>query len=414
MKHRHTNLYLRHQKYISWEFLEGEVSESEVNEGTEPLTLAQSDLTATIRREALPSDEVELVVVTADNTPVRVRVAGANRSRVEQAASLLRQEISDPSRTNSNRYLQPSRLLYNWLIRPIETALEEQGIKNLVFVMESGLRSLPVAALHDGEQFLIEKYSAGMTPSLALTDTRYRDIRNVKMLSMGASTFNDQSDLPTVPVELETLSNIWEGESYLNEEFTIENLIRSSGNFGIIHLATHADFLPGNVSNSYIALSEERISMSQLREFGWQGTDPVTDPPVELLTLSACKTAIGSEEAELGFAGLAVQAGVKTALASLWYVSDAATTGLMTQFYGILSDKEKAPFKAEALREAQLAFAQGKISVEGTALRGIRGSTRGSSEAQLELPLNSLELLSDRELSHPYYWAAFTLVGSPW
>ncbi|MFZ4667612.1 MAG: CHAT domain-containing protein, partial [Prochlorotrichaceae cyanobacterium] len=377
-------------------------------------TIAQAALPSVIKRQTLPTDELELVVVTANGTPIRVRVAGANRSRVEQAAGLLRQEISDPSRTGNNRYLQPSRLLYNWLIRPIETALEENGIQNLVFVMEAGLRSLPVAALNDGERFLIEKYSAGMMPSLALTDTRYRDIRTVDMLAMGASKFSDQNDLPTVPVELEALGNIWKGQSYLNEDFTIANLTRNSDNFGIIHLATHADFLPGNVSNSYIALSNERISMSQLREFGWQGSDPITDPPVELLTLSACKTAIGNAEAELGFAGLAVQAGVKTALASLWYVSDAATTGLMTQFYEILSDTEQAPFKAEALREAQLTFAQGKISVEGSVLRGIRGATRGSSESDLELPLNSIESLSDRELSHPYYWAAFTLVGSPW
>ena len=340
-------------------------------------------------------------------------MAGASRSRVEQAVGVLRQEISDPSRTSSTRYLQPSRLLYNWLVRPIETALEENGIQNLVFVMETGLRSLPVAALNDGERFLIEKYSAGMMPSLALTDTQYRDIRQTQMLSMGASEFTDQNDLPTVPVELERLGNIWKGESYLNQEFTIANLTRRSGNFGIIHLATHADFLPGDVDNSYIALSNERIGLKQLRDFGWQGSDPDTDPSVELLTLSACKTAIGNEEAELGFAGLAVQSGVKTALASLWYVSDAATTGLMTQFYQILSDPEKAPFKAEALREAQLTFAQGKISVEGTALRGIGGSTRGASN-NLELPANSVELLSDRELSHPYYWAAFTLVGSPW
>ncbi len=152
------------------------------------------------------------------------------------------------------------------------------------------------------------------------------------------------------------------------------------------------------------------MTLDRLREFGWQGTNLETDPPVELLTLSACKTAIGSEDAELGFAGLAVQAGVKTALASLWYVSDAATTGLMTKFYGVLADAEQAPIKAEALRQAQLAFSRGQISVEGTELRGVSG-VRGAS---LDLPATSVEILNDRELSHPYYWASFTLVGSPW
>ncbi|MFZ9738121.1 MAG: CHAT domain-containing protein, partial [Prochlorotrichaceae cyanobacterium] len=386
----------------------------EFSDSASPLNLAQAQLPSGIDRQTLPSDELELILVTSQGIPTRIRVAGANRSRVEQAAALLRQEISDPGRTTSSRYLQPSRLLYNWIIRPLETNLEENEIDNLVFVMESGLRSMPVAALHDGEQFLIEKYSAGLMPSLSLTDTRYRDIRQVRLLGMGASQFEDQSDLPTVPLELSTIAGeIWgNGEYYLNEDFTIDNLRRRSENFGIIHLATHADFLPGSVDNSYIAFARERLGINGLREFGWQGTDPETDPAVELLTLSACKTAVGSEDAELGFAGLAVQAGVKSALASLWYVSDAATTGLMTKFYEILADPQAAPIKAEALRQAQLSFARGEISVEGTELRGLGvGGVRGSSIA---LPQDSVQLLNDRELSHPYYWASFTLVGSPW
>ena len=299
------------------------------------------------------------------------------------------------------------------MIRPLESALETQGVDSLAFVMESGLRSIPVAALHNGEQFLIEDYSVGMMPSLSLTNTSYRDIRTVDILAMGASEFQEQSNLPTVPVELETIAgNIWPGEYYLNEGFTADNLQSRSRNFGIIHLATHADFLSGDVTNSYIALPNSRISLNHLRDFGWQGTNPETDPPVELLTLSACKTAIGSEEAELGFAGLAVQAGVKSALASLWYVSDAATTGLMTRFYQVLSNPETQLIKAEALRDAQLAFARGQVEVEGSGLRGL--GLRGSANNDLSLPADSIDILSDRELSHPYYWAAFTLVGSPW
>jgi CHAT domain-containing protein len=383
----------------------------EFSDSTSPLNLAQAEMSSSFNQEQRNSDELELVLVTAKGDPLRIRVAGANRARVEQAAFLLRQEVSDPGRTNSSRYLQPSRLLYNWIIRPLENALTENEIQNLVFVMDSGLRSLPVAALNDGERFLIEKYSAGMMPSLSLTDTRYRDIRQARLLGMGSSTFQDQSDLPTVPLELKTIAGeIWKnGEYYLNDDFTIDNLQNRSKQFGIIHLATHADFLPGNINNSYIALSRERLNIDRIRDFGWHGNSE-GDPPVELLTLSACKTAIGSDDAELGFAGLAVQTGVKTALASLWYVSDAATTGLMTKFYGFLAEAQQAPVKAEALRQAQLAFARGQISVEGTELRGVSG-VRGSA---LDLPANSVEILNDRDLSHPYYWASFTLVGSPW
>jgi CHAT domain-containing protein len=126
------------------------------------------------------------------------------------------------------------------------------------------------------------------------------------------------------------------------------------------------------------------------------------NPPVELLVLSACRTAQGDEEAELGFAGLAVQAGVKSALGSLWYVSDEGSLGLMTQFYEKLRE---APIKAEALRRAQLAMLRGEVRVQKGML-----VTSGSS---FLLPAQ-LALLGDIDFSHPYYWSAFTMIGNPW
>jgi CHAT domain-containing protein len=111
---------------------------------------------------------------------------------------------------------------------------------------------------------------------------------------------------------------------------------------------------------------------------------------------------VGDEQAELGFAGLAVQAGVKSALASLWYVSDEATLGLMTQFYDQL---KRTPIKAEALRQAQLAMLKGQVSIESSHLR--------SSLGDMLLP-PALAGLADQKLAHPYYWAAFTMIGNPW
>jgi CHAT domain-containing protein len=163
-------------------------------------------------------------------------------------------------------------------------------------------------------------------------------------------------------------------------------------------MATHADFNAGPVSDSYIQLWNDRLQLDQIRQLG------LNDPPVEMLVLSACRTALGDERAELGFAGLAVQAGVKTAVASLWYVSDAATAALMTQFYESLST---APIKAEAMRAAQLAMAQGDVYIEDGRLYG-PGALQG-----VVLPSASLQV-GDRELSHPYYWSAFTIVGNPW
>ncbi|MDA0209542.1 MAG: CHAT domain-containing protein [Cyanobacteria bacterium FC1] len=267
--------------------------------------------------------------------------------------------------------------------------------------MDAGLRSLPVAALHDGEQFLIEKYSHSLVPSLNLVDTRYSSVQNAQVLAMGASEFQEQSPLPAVPVEVKTIAtNLWQGQAFLNQQFTLANLQRQRQQqpFGIVHLATHGEFQPGEPSNSYIQLWDTRLGLDQLRELGWD------NPPLDLLVLSACRMALGDRNAELGFAGFAVQAGVKTAIASLWYVSDEGTLGLMTEFYQQL---KTAPIKSEALRRAQLALLRGDVRLESAQVVGL------SSGANLPLPPES-GTLSDRNLSHPYYWAAFTMIGSPW
>ncbi|HAG80231.1 MAG TPA: hypothetical protein DCL61_03445 [Cyanobacteria bacterium UBA12227] len=296
-------------------------------------------------------------------------------------------------------YLTPSKQLYQWLIAPLEKDLKAQQINNLAFVMDAGLRSLPMAALHDGNSYIVERYSIGLMPSLSLTDTRYVDVRNLQVLAMGASQFTDQNPLPAVPVELSTIvGQIWQGKSFLNETFTLDNLkaARASQPFGILHLATHGEFKPGKPSDSYIQFEDTKLQLDQLRELG------LNNPPVELLVLSACRSALGDEEAELGFTGLAVQAGVKSALGSLWYVSDEGTLGLMTQFYQHLKE---APIKAEALRQAQLALIRGEVQLQNGQL-----ITRNSS---IPLPPESAQQ-GNKILTHPYYWSAFTLVGNPW
>jgi len=223
-------------------------------------------------------------------------------------------------------------------------------------------------------------------------------------VALGSAEFTDQAPLPAVPLEVKTITqDIWPGDVLLNENFTLQNLLnsRESGKYGIIHLATHADFEANDLNKSYIQLWDSRLQFNQLRDLQFsQGS------PVELLVLSACRTALGNDQAELGFAGLAVQAGVKTSLASLWYVSDEGTLGLMTEFYRQLRDPNIRT-KSQALRQAQIAMIHGDITVSSGQLRA--PSFRGG----IPLPTPA----TDRPapvLSHPYYWAAFTLVGSPW
>ena len=160
--------------------------------------------------------------------------------------------------------------------------------------------------------------------------------------------------------------------------------------------ATHAEFQGGDPNNSYIQLWDTKLRLDQLGQLKWN------NPPVELLVLSACKTAVGDEAAELGFAGLAVQGGVKSAVASLWYVSDEGTLGLMTELYQQLKSR---PIKAQALQEAQIAMIRGQIRINNGKLH------TGSGE--LLLP-PELVTRSNDNLSHPYYWAAFRMIGNPW
>jgi filamentous hemagglutinin family protein len=343
------------------------------------------------------SDRLELLVVTAQGVPIRRQIEGATRSQVLKVAANFRSQVTD-SRSGRS-YLAPARQLYRWLIAPVDADLKARGIKNVTLVMDIGLRSLPIAALYDGQQFLVEKYSIGLMPSLTLTDTRYRDIKNSQVLAMGASQFAEQKPLPAVPLELSTITDtLWQGQFFLNEAFTLENLKaqRQQQPFGIIHLATHATFEAGSPSNSYIQLWDTKLRLNQLRQLGWN------DPPVELLVLSACQTALGNQDAELGFAGLAVQAGVKSALGSLWFVSDEGTVALMTQMYQQL---KQAPIKAEALRQTQLAMLKGQVYLKGGQLV--------TSSQSVPLPAE-LARIGDKNFEHPYYWAAFTLVGNPW
>jgi CHAT domain-containing protein len=343
------------------------------------------------------NEQLQLVLVTAQNQRIVQRVEGATCSKVKAEVKTLRRTITE--RRNHLGYLPPAQQLYQWLLAPLEKDLQAEQINNLVFIMDSGLRSIPLAALHDGKGFIVERYSVGLMPSLSLTDTRYFDVKKASVLAMGAARFTDQNPLPAVPVELSVITGqLWRGKSFLNEAFTLSNLksARSSQPYRIIHLATHADFQQGKPSNSYIQLWNTKLPLDQLRQLGWN------NPPVELLILSACRSAVGDDSVELGFTGLAVQAGVKSAMGSLWYVSDEGTLALMTQFYERL---KQAPHKAEALRQAQLAMIKGEVWLQGGNLR--------TSHSSIPLP-PELAQLGDIDLTHPYFWSAFTMVGNPW
>jgi CHAT domain-containing protein len=345
------------------------------------------------------ANQLEILLVLPNRQVIRQSIPEAPKELLVNTANQLRSEITNPIRINRTTYLETAQQLYQWIIAPVELELQAQGIDTLIFCVGAGLRTLPWAVLHDGQQFLVEKYGLGLIPAFNLTETVYEDIKDSPVMAMGASEFADLSPLPAVPLELQQITQeLWFGKSFLNEDFTIENLRsqHQSQQFPIIHLATHAEFLPGDPSNSYIKFWQDKLTLDRIGEL------QLNQSPVELLVLSACNTAIGDAEVELGFAGLAVNSGVKSALASLWYVSDMGTLALMSEFYQSL---QTAPIKAEALRAAQIAMLQGKVYMENGELHG--------TNYRIVLP-PELKNLRPENLSHPYFWSAFIMVGNPW
>jgi filamentous hemagglutinin family protein len=379
--------------------------------------------------------QLDLILIPPKSTgrPIYRSVPAANQADLLEQSRQLRLAVTNPLERQSDAYQKPARQVYDWLIRPILADLDALGADTLVFSLDRGLRSLPLAALMGDRGFLVENYALALVPSLNLTDTRHDPLDGSTVLAMGASEFAgfaDLSPLPAVPVELNTIvapsatavpsgdrggggeettaivapssapfGGLWPGQIWLNQDFTFENLRRSRATHAnrLVHLATHAEFKPGDPQNSFIQFNEGPVPVDNLRQLNW------TNPPVELLVLSACRTALGDEDVELGFGGLAVRVGAKSALASLWYVSDSGTLGLMSQFYDGL---HQAPTKAAALQRAQVAMLRGTDFVEGDALRTTRGS--------VPLPPAIAAQWPDSDLSHPYYWAAFTMIGSPW
>lgn len=267
-------------------------------------------------------------------------------------------------------YLSAAQSLYRWLLRDAEPWLLESKVDTLVFIPSGALRTVPLGALHDGQRFLIERYSVATTPAISLVDAL--DAVQVKRMMVGGLTQSVQgfAQLPSVAQELRTVSTLFPAEPLQDERFslaTVESQL-SNQEYSAAHLATHGEFSSDH-RQSFILTYDSRLTMDELRRT--LGKRPSS---LDLLVLSACRTAAGDDRAALGLAGVAVQAGAKSALASLWYIDDQATAQLMSSFYQGL--KSGGYTKAQALRQAQLA------------------------------------LLSSEQYRHPSYWAPYLLIGN--
>ncbi|MDJ0687198.1 MAG: CHAT domain-containing protein [Xenococcaceae cyanobacterium MO_188.B32] len=327
-------------------------------------------------------DRIEQVIGDLRNT-IAFDNLFANRGSVPEAA---RSRDENPSRgieiirktsPQITEFLPPAEQLYNWLIAPFTAELERNQVNTLVFVLDGVLRNIPMAVLHDGKQYIIEKYSVVLTPGMQLLDPQPLLRAKVTTLTAGLSeqspNFPDFAPLPNVHQELESIGDNVPTKTLLNDSFTEQNLETRIDNkpFPIVHIATHGNF-SSIAEETYILAWDERINATELNQV-LQGKAR-SNRPIELLVLSACQTALGDDRAVLGLAGVAMRGGAKSTLASLWLVNDEATALLMEKFYQELAKSNVS--KAEALRRAQVA------------------------------------ILKSERFNDPYFWSAFVLVGN--
>jgi CHAT domain-containing protein len=246
-------------------------------------------------------------------------------------------------------------------------------------VQDGILRSVPMAALHDGNQFLIERYAIATTASLTLTNPRPLQRKGLRALALGLTQSVEIEGqkfgaLANVDAETQTIERILPGSRRLLDlDFTSKTLTTEldRSNYPIIHIATHGQF--GNEPNdTFLVTGDKKKLTINILDDILRSVN--VESPIELLSLTACTTAVGDDRAALGLAGVAAQAGAKSVLASLWLIEDNTTAKLVDSFYSSLREETSKLSKAEALQKAQLSIL--------------------------------------KERPHPAYWAAFTLIGN--
>ncbi|MBF0450493.1 MAG: CHAT domain-containing protein [Candidatus Magnetomorum sp.] len=275
----------------------------------------------------------------------------------------------------NNRFLYDSMKIYDWVIRPVEAMLTENGVDTLVIAPDGILRLIPFSTLYDSKQFLIEKFAISTIPAISLTDPRPMDKENFKILLGGlAEGRQGFSPLPSVPAELRDIKEIMSGKILIKDkDYTIPNITETFKNneYSIVHIATHGVF-GGTPEASFLLTYESKLNMNLLENL--IGLSKYRKQKVELLTLSACQTALGNERAAMGLAGVAVKAGVKGAIATLWFVDDEATSIAIREFYRQLL--KPGVTKAQAMQNVQKKF------------------------------------IAQRRYWHPLYWAPFLVIGN--
>jgi CHAT domain-containing protein/Tfp pilus assembly protein PilF len=316
--------------------------------------------------------------------------------------SAFRQVIQDPK-------LDPRPLageLYQILIAGMAEDLRQAKAKTLMWSLDGALRYVPLAALYDGKQYLIEQYRISVM-TLA-TNSRIKDRPDQHWTAAG---FGSTATLPSVAAELTGIittnpgdGGVLAGEIELDDQFTQQSMRQTLlKRYPVVHIASHFVFKPGNDTNSFLLLGDgAHLSLAELK------TSANMFGGVQLLTLSACNTGVGDGAEVEGFGTLAQRQGAKAVVASLWPVVDESTALLMRELYRI---RETTPglTKLDALREAQLELLGGMTT--GSAAYPQRGLVHDPAvpSGPVDSGTSPREI---KEFRHPYFWAPFFLMGN--
>jgi CHAT domain-containing protein len=339
----------------------------------------------------LPGQNDTAFILTTQNGSLSIK-GGVGEKALNQLTGELRHAIA----ARKPEYLQSAAKLYETLIGPVRPLLQEAKIEQLMLYLIDGLRYVPVAALYDAteKKYLIEQYTLSIYTAAVRDKLKESAKSQWLAVAFGMSKAKPPYEaLPSVIQELlrvvreetEGESGILPGNRYLDEKFTRKQLLTvldEQTPHSVMHIATHFKFVPGNQEQSVLLLGDgDEMSLRELN------TDQgIRLANYDLVTLSACDTAVSStakgEEVE-GLAVILQKRGAKSVLATLWKVQDEGTARLMEQFYRERGEQRQTS-KAEALRRAQVAFLHGGIK---------------SSNPQADL-------------RHPYYWAPFVLMGN--
>ena len=397
--------------------------EDRIPQSSETGGLSQSLLTQAPGTVALYTivepDKYRVIIVTPGFQRAAEYPIGAKELYAKVFA--FRNALQDPTR--DPRPLAQD--LYKIMLGPLEADLKEAHATTLLWSLDDALRYLPCAALHDGKSYLVERYSMSIFTPAGESRLAAGSVPPWRGLGLGVSQAHDDFPaLPGVPLEL---GGIWSrqagqagavmpGTVLLNGGFTRQSLTQAltqnrgaSPRYPVVHIASHFA-LSSRDTNSFLLLGDgQHLSIAQIK------TNPHFFQGVDLLTLSACNTAIdvkstNGREME-GFGALAQRLGARSVLASLWPVADASTPVLMREFYRLRRASPKLS-KAAGLQQAQRDLLTGKVSASlppSKTNRAQRAKIAGA--ANQELPA----FVADPKApyAHPYYWAPFVLIGNP-